>query len=192
MGDLGQTRLADFCEQVAAKTPTPGGGSVSAAAAGMGASLGIMAARFSEGEKATEGATKLEGIKGQLIELIDADAEAYDLVLSARGLPKGTDEEKSRRSSAIQNAIMEAAEVPLKGMKISLDALEALKEMSAEVNKNLASDLGVSAYLLEAGMAGCEMNVQINAVWIKDRKQSGRLKRESSAISKKAADTMPT
>src|SRR5262245_51879358 len=97
---LRDTQLGDFIEAVAAKTPTPGGGSVSAAAASMGAALGIMTARYSDEPKAQEIAAALEGIKGKLVATIDRDAEAYSAVSKAYHLPKKTDDEKARRKEA--------------------------------------------------------------------------------------------
>lgn len=185
MAELGQLRLVDFVEQVAAKTPTPGGGSVSAAVSAMGAALGIMAARFSKSEEIGEPTSRLEEIKSELTRLVDADAEAYDLVHAARGLPKDTDEEKARRADAIQNALGEAAQVPLKGMQLAVEALEALKGMAPHVSKYLISDLGTAAALLEAGMKGCEMNVLINVQSMKDRKVTGPLKKESAELGRK-------
>ncbi len=185
MGALSQMRLVDFLEAVAAKTPTPGGGSVSAAACAMGSALGIMAARFSDGDSTNEGASQLEELKGALAELVDADAEAYNLVVAAYRLPKETEEGKVRRSGAVQNALGEAAEVPLKGMQAAVRALTALGQMAPHVNRNLASDLATAAYLLDSGLNGCEENVRINAGSMKDRKQGARLRKEAAALGRK-------
>ena len=123
--------------------------------------MGTMAARFSDGEKPAEGATQLDEIKDSFLALVDADAEAYDLVLSAKRLPKETEEEKGRRAGALQNALMEAADIPLRGMRLCVEALETLRGMAKMINKNLCVDLAVSAGLLEAGLIGCEQNKTI-------------------------------
>jgi formiminotetrahydrofolate cyclodeaminase len=185
MGALSQMRFEDFVEAVAAKTPTPGGGSVSAAVSAYGAALGIMAARFSKGDALAESSARLEEIKGELTQLVDKDAEAYELVHQARGLPKDTDDEKGRRKDAIQNALAEAAQVPLRGMQLAVEALEALRTMTPDVSPYLVSDLGTAATLLEAGMKGCEMNVLINVQSIKSRKLSGALKKESADLARR-------
>src|SRR5690242_4135027 len=80
-----EMKLSDFLEKIAAKTPTPGGGSVSAAVGAMGAALGVMTARYSD---ASEPEHALDEIKNEFLVLVDADAEAYGQVNSALALPK--------------------------------------------------------------------------------------------------------
>lgn len=179
---LTDAKLGAFVEMVAAKTPTPGGGSVSAAACAMGTALGIMAARFSEGPSPAEAAGKLEPIKGEFVRLIDADAAAYDRVDAALGLPKKEPGEKTRRKEALQSALKEAAEVPLSGMSTAVQALEALRLLAPACNKNLASDLGSAALMLEAGLLGCSLNVKANAKALVDRELAGGLEREAGRL----------
>lgn len=185
---LSDMKLADFVEAVAAKTPTPGGGSVAATAASLGAALGIMAARFSQGPEPQEAAGRLEGLKAELLPLIDQDAEAYDRVSSAFGLPKGTEEEKKRRKDVIQNALKEAAQVPLKVMMISLRALEALASYAPKCNRNLASDLGGAMLMLSAGLETAAYNVRINAASITDRAVREGLQQEDRKLMGRAGE----
>ncbi len=185
---LRDMKLADFIEAVAAKTSTPGGGSVSAAASAMGTALGIMAARFSEGPKAQEIASSLEQLKGKILPFIDRDAEAYAQVSKAYGLPKKTDEEKARRKEAVQIALKEAAEVPLEGMRLAVGGLQALAPLFEVVNKNLASDFAGAALLLEAGLLGCGLNVRINASLMADKERRGRLEEEAGRLEKEGTE----
>ncbi len=179
---IADTRIRSFLESVAAKTPTPGGGSVSAAAAGMGASLAIMAARYTEGPVSAGVAERLEGIKEEFVRLIDADAAAYDRVDAALGLPKEKPEEKARRKEALQSALREAAEVPLQAMRLAVRALEAVRDLGAVCNRHLASDLGSSAIMLEAGLLGCSLNVKANAISLADRAVAEELSREAGSL----------
>ena len=185
---LRDMKLTDFIESVAAKTSTPGGGSVAAAASAMGTALGIMAARFSEGPKAQEIASALEELKGKILPFIDRDAEAYSQVSQAYGLPKKTDEEKARRKEAIQIALKEAADVPLEGMRLALQGLRALPALFEVVNKNLASDFAGAVLLLEAGLIGCGLNVRINASLMADKERRSRLEKEAGQLEKEGAD----
>ena len=100
---LAQTRLSDFVEAVAPKTPTPGGGSVAAAVGAMGAALGVMSARFSG---APESEQSLDAVKNQFLPLIDNDAEAYGQVNSAMALPKDSDDTKRRRKAALLRIVL--------------------------------------------------------------------------------------
>jgi formiminotetrahydrofolate cyclodeaminase len=181
-------KLSDFVEAVAAKTATPGGGAVAAAACSMGAALGIMVARYSNGPEAQKGAGELEELKAALLPLVDQDAEAFDHVSAAFGLPKASDEEKKRRKEAIQNALKEAAEVPLKVMMISVRALEALSAFASKGNKNLVSDLATGALMLETGMQGASHNVRVNAASLVDKAAKERLQAEDKRLLARAAE----
>ena len=101
-------RLTDFLEKIASKTPTPGGGSVSAAVGAMGAALGVMTARYSD---ASDPEHDLDALKDEFLKLVDLDAEAYGQVNSAMALPKTDDDTKRRRKEALQIALGDAAEV---------------------------------------------------------------------------------
>ena len=170
-----ESRISDFLEAVAAKKPTPGGGSVSALVGALGASLGVMTARYSD-----DGAAErdLEAVKAGLVPLVDQDAEAYGLVASALSLPKDSDETKRRRKAALQNAFGEAADVPLKAMGIAVQGLEALVRLAPKCNKNLVSDLFGAALFLLSAAEGCGENVAVNAGSLVDKEQRSRLEDE--------------
>jgi len=174
-----ESRIADFLEAVAAKTPTPGGGSVSALVGALGAALGVMTARFSE---STEAERALDGLKRELLALADADAEAYGMVNTAMSLPKDSDETKRRRKEALQNALSEASEVPLRGMTLGVKGLEALARLAPTCNRHLTSDLAGAAGFLAAAVSGCAENVRINAAALKDRERGERLEGERGRL----------
>jgi len=176
---LVETRFSDLVEAVAAKTPTPGGGSVSAAVGALGAALGIMTARFSD---ATDVEAGLEPVKAEFLKLVDADAQAYGQVNSAMSLPKATDEEKARRKGAVQNALSEAAEVPLKGMGLATRGLKILSELGDRCNKHLVSDMAGAVYFLDAALTGCGENVKINAAALHDKARREALEKEHARL----------
>jgi formiminotetrahydrofolate cyclodeaminase len=177
-------KFADFLEAVAAKTPTPGGGSVAAAVGGLGAALGVMVARYSEAADA-EGA--LDEVKNGFLPLVDQDAEAYGQVNSARLLPKGTEEEKKRRKEALQNALAEASEAPRKGMALAVRGLRALADLAPRCNRHLASDLAGAVSCLEAALAGCGENVRVNAAALLDKDRRARLQEERMRLLEEGA-----
>lgn len=174
-----ENRLSDFVEAVAAKTPTPGGGSVSAAVGALGAALGVMAARFSD---ASDAERALDAVKGEFLKLVDADAQAYGQVNAALALPRASDEEKKRRKEALQNALGEASEVPLHGMLLASRGLRTLLELAPKCNKNLVSDLKGAVSFLEAALSGCGENVLVNAASIVDRVRRDRLEKEHGRL----------
>lgn len=179
--------LRDFAAAVAAKTSTPGGGSVAAYAATLGSALGAMSARYSEGKPVEEAAAALDGLRARFLALVDRDTEAYSKVSAAYKLPKSTDAEKSARKMAIQAALGEAANVPLEGMRAAIEALKALEPMALHCNKNLASDLASGALLLRAGLEGCGWNVRINAAGLADPDRREDLDSEDARLRAEAA-----
>lgn len=170
-----ESTLSAFAEKLAARTPTPGGGSQAAFLVACGAALVSMAFRFTSGEKfaAVEQemaarARALDDLRPKALLLVDGDARAYDEVTAAMGRPKGTDEEKAARGAAIQAALKHALEVPFETMRLALEALELAAAGVGQINKNLASDCAVGASCLGAAAEGALLNVKINALSIKD------------------------
>ena len=186
--------LRQLADQTAAKTPTPGGGSISAGMAALGAALGAMAARFTEGRKGFEahGAAlaaeigRLDGLRGRFLGLVDADAASYDEVTAAYGLPKASEAEKDARREAIQRALVHAMETPLSACRLAVEALGVLDDLAGHVNPNLASDVAVGAYALGAGFRGAWTNVLINLAGLKDEGLRARVRAEGEDLGARA------
>src|SRR5207253_662553 len=83
--------------------------------------------------------------KNELLKLVDADTQAFNRIMSAFALPKGTDEEKAARTQAIQEATKHAIEIPFKVMQIAYSSMETIKAMATIGNPNSVSDAGVGA-----------------------------------------------
>jgi len=168
--------LEAFADQAAARSPTPGGGSVAAYMGDLGAALGAMAARFTQGRKGFEAhetalareITRLEELRARLSALVDEDSRSYDRVTSAYALPKETDAEKAARRDAIQAALREALAAPLATCRDAVAGLTVLDGLAQHVNANLASDVAVGAYALGAAFRGAWVNVLINLAGLKD------------------------
>jgi formiminotetrahydrofolate cyclodeaminase len=168
--------VRDFLAASSSPSPTPGGGSASALAAALGASLVMMVAGLPKTRSGSEtdrlaldaAAGSLSDIRRQLADAIDADATAYDRVVAAYRLPKGTEEEKAARTSAIQTAMRQAIDVPLDVMRLSVLGLEAAQTVAAHGHRGAASDLGVAIALLHCGVRGARLNADINLSSIKD------------------------
>jgi formiminotetrahydrofolate cyclodeaminase len=167
--------LAAFADSLAARTPTPGGGSLSAYIAACGAATVSMSFRFTSGEKYAaveramgERAAALDRLRKRALELVDADSASYDRVTAAYAMPKADDAQKSARSAAIQAALKGALEVPFETMQLAAEGLKLASEGVASINPNLASDCATGALALAAGLEGAWLNVRINAASIKD------------------------
>jgi formiminotetrahydrofolate cyclodeaminase len=157
-----------FLDALAARSPTPGGGTAGAMAGAMGAALGLMALRYSKLEESSVFEGKLEEIRSRLARLVDEDAQAYDEVSRAFKLPKTGESERQARADAIQSATRRAAGPPLEGMREVREALTLIKAFAPESNRNLASDLASAAILLAGAGQMMALNVRINVKALKD------------------------
>ena len=173
---LTERRVDDLLQAFRSPDPTPGGGSAAALAGALGASLLAMVAGLPKSRAATEeDAERLQAagrrcaaIAGDLTTLVDRDSEAYDLVVGAYQQPKRTDEEKSARSAAIQQAMRAAIAAPLDVMRACAAAAEQGVVVAALGNPSASSDVRVGFELLGAGLRGAKLNVEINLGSVKD------------------------
>ncbi len=176
MKKLVEMSVEDFLEQLSSDCPTPGGGSVAALQGATGAALIEMVARLTIGREkfrehedlmksALEGAYRL---RIELTDLIDMDTDSYDNVTSAYKLPKGTEEEKAMRGTAIQDALKMATNIPAETMEKAEQALSIAEGMKGKVNPNCASDLEVAILSLRAASMGAWQNVLTNLCGVKD------------------------
>ena len=178
--------VSQLLEAFASSDPTPGGGSASALAAAVGASLLLMVARMPKTRSSAEAdraaldraASGLAPLAIVLRDLIDKDTAAYNQVVAAYRLPKGTDEEKAARKDAIQRAMRAAIEAPLAVMRACRAALAHAAAIEAHGNPNAASDVTVAKELLGAGLNGARANVDINLPGISDADYVTRVKAE--------------
>lgn len=162
--------VRELLDAFSASTPTPGGGSAAALSGALGASLLAMVAGLPKTKNGTpdertaldEARATLVGLQQTLIDLVDRDAAAYDLVVAAFKHPKATDEDKAKRKQAIQHAMRIAAEAPLETMRACGDALEAGRVVAECGNPSAASDIAVATQLLTGGFTGALMNVVTN------------------------------
>lgn len=169
--------LKDFVEETASESPAPGGGSVSAAMGAMGAALGTMVANLSSHKRGWDErweefsgwAERGKAAWSELTQLVDKDTDAFNSLMGAFGLPKATEAEQAARSEAIQVATRRAIEVPLRVMKVSLEAMEVLKAMAEIGNPNSVSDAGVGALAARSAVIGAYLNVRINASGLRDK-----------------------
>jgi glutamate formiminotransferase/formiminotetrahydrofolate cyclodeaminase len=170
--------LREFCNETLSDSPAPGGGSVAALMGALGASLGGMVANLSAGKRGwddklqyfSDWAVKAQKLKDELLALVDEDTNAFNKVMDAFGLPKGSEEEKRARAAAVESATKYAAEIPLKVMETAAKSYELLAEMAEKGNPASVSDVGVGALATRACVDGAALNVRINLGQLKDEK----------------------
>jgi formiminotetrahydrofolate cyclodeaminase len=190
--------LAEFLEALRSPDPTPGGGSAAALAGAMGASLLAMVGGLPKSRAATAEDTarlaaagaRCTDLADELKTLVDRDSAAYEQVMAAYRRPKGTDEEKSARSAAIQEAMRGATETPLAVMRACAAAAEQGVVVAAMGNPSASSDAAVGFELLAAALRGARRNVEINLGTIKDAGYVRRIQSEVEELERALSHEM--
>jgi glutamate formiminotransferase / formiminotetrahydrofolate cyclodeaminase len=165
-----------FVDEVSSDSPAPGGGSVAALAGSLSAGLSAMVANLTVGKKGYEKswealsalAERAQRVKDQLVRAVDEDTEAFNGVMAAMRMPKGTPEQQAARDAALESGYQAAARVPLQTARACLDALRLALSVAQTGNVNSASDAGVAALMARAGVEGAVLNVLINLGSVKD------------------------
>jgi glutamate formiminotransferase/formiminotetrahydrofolate cyclodeaminase len=175
---LAKMDLTTFADETASESPAPGGGSIAAYVGSLGAALGGMVANLSahkrgwdtRWEEFSVWAEKGQQLKDELLFLVDEDTYSFNAIMDAIRLPKGSDEEKTNRKQAIQDATKYAIEVPFKVMETSYRIFELCEAMANVGNPNSVSDAGVGALCARAAIHGAFLNVKINTSGLDDKK----------------------
>lgn len=186
-----------FAEETSSESPAPGGGSISAYMGALAAALATMVANLSSHKPGwddrwkefSDAADEGNRYMGQLLALVDEDTEAFNRIMAALGLPKGTDAEKEIRAKALEEATLYAARVPLRTAETALATMPLIKEMASKGNPNSVSDAGVAALAAEAAVQGAALNVRINAAGLNDKKTAKELVDMANELTKKASES---
>jgi len=164
-----------FLEELSSDTPTPGGGSASALAGALSASLVVMVAGLSlkKSQPAQQGMEEIRkkaaAIQKRLLRAIDEDAKSFEAVMKAFRLPKNSENERLRRTRKIQKAYQKATITPQLVCQKAVELLGYSKTLILEGNQNAVSDAGVAAFLADAALAGGMLNIRINLVPMTDK-----------------------
>jgi len=187
---VGDRRLGEYLEAIAAPTPTPGGGSVAALCGALSAALSRMVANLAIGKEGYESVQtelheldqRAKALQSRLLVLMEEDAKAYDAVIAAMRLPKKTDGERAARVRAMQHAYEKATTVPLDTMQACSDALDIALVAAQKGNRNAITDAGVAALIAEAGLRGAGLNARINLAALKDNALRAEIEKRLETI----------
>ncbi len=193
---LSDLKVGDFMISLAGDSPSPGGGSVAAMSGAAAAGLIAMVASLTLEKKGYESvASKMIQIKSQMKEAIvwfqnymDLDAASYAKVIECYKLPKSDENEKKYRNHAIQEALVNAALVPLSIAEKAATLFPFAVKVIKEGNKNAVTDGAVAAIMARAAILGALFNVRINAKSIKDDKVRVELLSKTDFLEKKAME----
>ncbi len=177
MAKIKDNAVEQFLDALASQGPTPGGGSAAAIIGAMGAALVSMMCNLTIGKKKyseVEGEmkdvlVKAEALRTKLTGMIEDDVKAFDAVMAAYGMAKGTDGEKQAREKAIQSALKQATDVPLRCCHAAREVIDLAAIASEKGNLNVISDAGVAALAAYAALRSAALNVFTNARMIADK-----------------------
>jgi formiminotetrahydrofolate cyclodeaminase len=191
---LAAMTVDDYLSTLASKAPTPGGGAVGAVSAATAAGLIAMVARLTVGKPGFEDLEDRmqamietgDAARVEFLELADRDANAFDSVMVAFKMAKGTDEEKAARSAAIQAGYLAAASVPQEVARRAVDLMELAEDATAMGNPQAASDGLSAAASLYCGALCAIANVEINASSLKDEAARQAMLEELASLKARA------
>lgn len=191
--------LAELLDAFASNQPVPGGGSASALAGAVGASLLIMVAGLPKTRNGTEeeraslnaAADRLRPLRDELASLIDRDSDAYTSVIDAFRLPRSNDVEKEARRSAIDAAMRTATEAPLATLRVCEQVLRDARTIASCGAPSAASDAAVAIELLKSAARGAALNVETNLASIKDAEYSALVSDERRRLEQAIAALLP-
>ena len=190
----------EFVEVLASKAPVPGGGGASALVGAIGTALGNMVGSLTVGkekyadveEEMYELKGKADALQKELLHLIERDAEVFEPLSKAYGMPRNTEEEKAEKARVMEIVLKDACSVPMEIMERCCEAIDLI-EVFAEKGSTLAiSDAGVGATFCKAALEGASLNVFINTKSMKNREYADELNKKAdemlSVYTKKAEE----
>ena len=190
----------EFVEVLASKAPVPGGGGASALVGAIGTALGNMVGSLTVGKKKYadveeemyELKGKADALQKELLHLIERDAEVFEPLSKAYGMPRNTEEEKAEKARVMEIVLKDACSVPMEIMERCCESIDLI-EVFAEKGSTLAiSDAGVGATFCKAALEGASLNVFINTKSMKNREYADELNKKAdkmlSVYTKKAEE----
>lgn len=176
----------EFVEVLASKAPVPGGGGASALVAAVGTALGNMVGSLTVGKKKYadveaemyELKAKCDQLQKDFLRLIERDAEVFEPLSKAYGMPRETEEEKAEKARVMAIVLKDACSVPMEIMEKCCEAIDLIKEFAAKGSALAISDAGVGAAFCKAALKGASLNVYINTKSMADRELAESLNKK--------------
>jgi methenyltetrahydrofolate cyclohydrolase len=172
-----QSSIENFLDELASRNATPGGGSAAALMGAMGAGLLSMVCNLTIGkakyrdveDELSAVLARTEQLRRELTQMIEEDVESFSAVMRAYAMPRQTQAESALRTQAIQNALRQAVQVPLRCCHVCQEIIELSAVVAQKGNSSLVSDAGVAALAAHAALRGGALNVMINVKAVSDR-----------------------
>ena len=180
----------EFAGMLASGAPVPGGGGASAMVGALGVALGSMVGNLTVGKKKYESVQedikavleKAKALQDELMALVEKDAEVFEPLSKAYGLPRNTEEEKKKREEVMEEALRLACSVPMEIMEKSLEAISLHEELAVKGTRLAISDVGVGVLFCKSALMGASLNVFINTKLMKDREYAVKINAEAGRM----------
>jgi len=186
----------EFVKMLSSKAPVPGGGGASALVGALGVALGSMVGNLTLGKKKYEAVeddikrilVKAEELQKSLLQLVEKDAEVFEPLSKAYGLPRDTEEEKKTREEVLENALKLACSVPVEIMEKCMEAIELHEELANKGTKIAISDVGVGVLFCRSALEGASLNVFINTKLMKNREYAEMMNEKTERMLSEGID----
>lgn len=180
----------EFVEVLASRAPVPGGGGACALVGAVGTALGNMVGSLTVGKKKYadveaemyELKAKCDALQKDLLNLIERDAQVFEPLAKAYGMPRETEEEKAEKARVMEIVLKDACSVPMEIMEKCCEAIDIIKEFAEKGSTLAISDAGVGAAFSKAALEGASLNVYINTKSMKDREYAAALNAKADAM----------
>lgn len=187
---MAEQNMQEFIKVLSSKAAVPGGGGACAYVAAAGMALGAMVANLTTGKKKyaqyqeeiEELLSKTEQLSKELMTYMDKDAESFEPLSKAFGLPKDTKEQQKYKDVVMEKALKEASLTPVALMEKILEALKILERLSVVGSRLAISDVGAGVQLCKAALNGASLNVFINTKLMKDTETAEELNTRTDAL----------
>jgi formiminotetrahydrofolate cyclodeaminase len=180
----------EFVEALASKAPVPGGGGASAFVGALGVALGNMVGSLTVGKPRFADVeaeiialkARADTLQAELLELIARDAEAFEPLSRAYGLPHGTEDERTRKAEVMEHCLREACVAPLEIMEKCCEAIDLHEQFAVKGTPLALSDVGVGVKFAQAALQGASLNVFINTKAMADRLSATEINSRAHAL----------
>lgn len=180
----------EFVDVLASKAPVPGGGGASALVGAIGMALGNMVGSLTVGKKKYADVEadiialkeKATALQADFLRLVEADAEAFEPLAKAYGMPRETEEEKAEKARVMAIVLKDACAVPMEIMEKCCEAIDVIEEFAAKGSALAISDAGVGVVFCKAALLGASLNVFINTKSMADKEYAASLNEKADKM----------
>jgi formiminotetrahydrofolate cyclodeaminase len=187
MSESTKLSCEEFVSLLASAAPAPGGGGAAALVAAIGMALGNMVGSLTVGKQkyadVQEDIISLkkqaDDLQQQLIELVAKDAEVFEPLAKAYGLPRQTEAEKLFRLQTMEALLRDCTEVPLQIMRLAARAIDLHEEFASKGAAIAISDVGCGVIICKAALQAASLNVFINTLTMQDKEYAANVNEQT-------------